>query len=100
MDTNVGDMPLDIFCDYVSEILGEEWSWEYIVPILNDYGCNYRIPYGHGRTCTGTLGIDVRLYSGCLGAMGHGYRIGRHNNGQGFELGAGSGMGNGRGTHS
>lgn len=35
METNVGDMPLDIFCDYVSDTLGEEWSWEYFSVIIN-----------------------------------------------------------------
>lgn len=32
MNTNVGDMPLDIFSDYVSDALEQEWRWEYLVP--------------------------------------------------------------------
>jgi hypothetical protein len=35
MNTNVGEMPLDIFSDYISDILGEEWTWEYLILILN-----------------------------------------------------------------
>jgi hypothetical protein len=34
-NTNVGDMPLDIFSDYISDTLGEEWSWEYLSVALN-----------------------------------------------------------------
>jgi hypothetical protein len=37
MDTNVGEMPLDIFSDYVSDILGEDWSWEYFGIIVWAY---------------------------------------------------------------
>lgn len=32
---NVGDMPLDIFGDYVSECLGVEFGWEYLAVTLN-----------------------------------------------------------------
>lgn len=38
MNLNVGDMPLDIFADYVSDILEQEWTWEYFITILNS--CN------------------------------------------------------------
>lgn len=38
MNTNVGEMPLDIFSDYISDILEEEWTWEYLVPLLNWQG--------------------------------------------------------------
>jgi hypothetical protein len=31
MNTNVGDMPLDIFCDYILDVLNEEWIWEYFL---------------------------------------------------------------------
>jgi hypothetical protein len=47
MNTNVGDMPLDIFCDYVSDILGEEWSWEYFGLILNWHD-QLKNNYGNG----------------------------------------------------
>jgi hypothetical protein len=40
MNTNVGDMPLDIFTDYISDTLGEEWSWEYLAIIVNYHGYN------------------------------------------------------------
>jgi hypothetical protein len=36
---NVGDMPLDIFCDYIQDTIGEEWIFEYFAPITN--GANY-----------------------------------------------------------
>jgi hypothetical protein len=38
MNTNVGDMPLDIFSDYISDILGEDWSWIYLTLVVNDQG--------------------------------------------------------------
>jgi hypothetical protein len=31
INLNVGEMPLDIFADYISDILGQEWSWEYLL---------------------------------------------------------------------
>jgi hypothetical protein len=34
-NTNVGDMPLDIFADYISDILDEEWCWEYLQFTIN-----------------------------------------------------------------
>jgi len=36
MNDNVGDMPIEIFGDYISDTLGEEWSWEYF-QIFNGY---------------------------------------------------------------
>jgi hypothetical protein len=50
MNTNVGEMPLDIFSDYVSDILGEEWNWEYLAFAMN--GCEgnyYENTWGYGR---------------------------------------------------
>jgi hypothetical protein len=35
MNTNVGDMPLDIYSDYISDSLGIDFPWEYIVPVFN-----------------------------------------------------------------
>jgi hypothetical protein len=37
MNLNVGNMPLDIFGDYVSDILGVEYNWIYLVPITNGF---------------------------------------------------------------
>jgi hypothetical protein len=35
LNTNVGDMPLDIYSDYVGDSLGIDFPWEYIVPVFN-----------------------------------------------------------------
>lgn len=35
LNTNVGDMPLDIYSDYVGDSLGIDFFWEYIVPVFN-----------------------------------------------------------------
>jgi hypothetical protein len=47
LNTNVGDMPLDIFSDYISDILGKEWSWEYLVLAIN--GNSYGAGNGYGQ---------------------------------------------------
>lgn len=36
MNNNVGDMPIDIYCDYIQDIIGEEWTWWMLVPAIND----------------------------------------------------------------
>lgn len=41
MNTNVGNMPLDIFADYISDYLGVDFPWEYIVVISNGAGYEY-----------------------------------------------------------
>jgi hypothetical protein len=38
LDTNVGDMPLDIFADYISDTLDQEWHWEYLALTVNGQG--------------------------------------------------------------
>jgi len=38
MNTNVSDMPIEIFADYTADMLDQEWDWTYIVPTLNDNG--------------------------------------------------------------
>jgi len=61
MNDNVGDMPIEIFGDYVSDMLDEEWNWIYCIPPLDedytyfDYGHGYNIVldteivgFGHG----------------------------------------------------
>jgi hypothetical protein len=45
LNTNVGDMPLDIFADYISDTLGEEWSWEYLLFAVNGFGYD---EFGYG----------------------------------------------------
>jgi len=35
VNENVGDMPLEIFGDYLTDTLNEEWTWEYLAPLLN-----------------------------------------------------------------
>jgi hypothetical protein len=36
-NTNVGDMPLDIFSDYISDTLDYECNWEYLIIAVNDF---------------------------------------------------------------
>jgi hypothetical protein len=63
LNTNVGDMPLDIFSDYVSDILDQEWCWEYFLVIYGRDGYNsHGRGWGHGHF----LGIDDGK------AIGHG----------------------------
>lgn len=47
MIDNVGDMPLDIYSDYISDILGEEWSWEHLSLSFNWYD-QLKNNYGNG----------------------------------------------------
>jgi hypothetical protein len=52
MNTNVGDMPLEIFSDYVSDYLDVDFPWEYLVVVSN--GAGYEdgagdIPASHFR---------------------------------------------------
>jgi len=54
MDTNVGEMPLDIFSDYTSDQLNEEWSWEYLALVFNDKG-NI-----HTETGGDPIGMEIR----------------------------------------
>jgi len=36
MNTNVGDMPIEIFGDYISDCLDMDFPWEYLAAITND----------------------------------------------------------------
>jgi hypothetical protein len=65
MNTNVGDMPLDIFADYVSDVLGEEWSLEYFILIFNWYH-QLRNNYGNGMRMY-DLGCGYNNEEDCLG---------------------------------
>jgi hypothetical protein len=53
INTNVGNMPLDIFSDYISDILDEEWNWLYLTVNTNydgnrvGYGLGYGFGYGY-----------------------------------------------------
>jgi len=48
MNTNVGDMPIEIFGDYVSDTLGIEFTWEYMSCLFNDDGIGSRKAHGNG----------------------------------------------------
>jgi hypothetical protein len=47
LNTNVGDMPLDIFADYTSDTLEQEWSWEYLACLVNDAQMALFYEYGN-----------------------------------------------------
>jgi hypothetical protein len=53
LNTNVGDMPLDIFCDYTSDILDEEWIIEHFIPSFGEaISTHSRFNYGEGKITT------------------------------------------------
>lgn len=54
MNDNVGEMPLDIFSDYISDMLGEEWCWLYFIPVINGHH-----HYGKGN---GNYESNARFY--------------------------------------
>jgi hypothetical protein len=68
LNTNVGDMPLDIFCDYISDILGQEWQLEHIAMIINEAGHCLEIAHGDG-----TLGVDINNNNAMGDGNGDGY---------------------------
>lgn len=69
-NTNVGDMPLDIFSDYILDTINQEWDWIYLLPILN-FDC-----YG--------FRIDSQKL---FGSKGQGNGIGGYSNGIGYHIG-------------
>lgn len=69
MNTNVGDMPLDIFSDYVFDILGEEWSWEYFGISVWAY-TNFDFQY-IGNGCGGYGMVYQTIYDRGNGYVGH-----------------------------
>lgn len=76
MNDNVGDMPLDIFCDYVSDCLGEEWFLGHFLCML-DFHHEVLINFsGHNMVGQG---------------LGNGHRYGYVNR---FEWTFGTGYGN------
>jgi hypothetical protein len=84
MDTNVGEMPLDIFSDYISDILDEEWSWEYLVIVTYSFThCILESEMGCGTRYT---------EKSCAGRF-YGYGTGRgesHGNGETYNTGNGN----------
>jgi hypothetical protein len=68
MIDNVGDMPLDIYSDYVSDTLGEEWSWIYFTPVFNGNGWAFLHKQGFGP-----FSVDVG------NNVGDGYNYGYYN---------------------
>lgn len=46
MNLDIGDMPIDIFCDYISDILEEYWSWEYL--LVNTYSFHSQFTENNG----------------------------------------------------
>jgi hypothetical protein len=79
---NVGEMPLDIFADYVSDILGEEWYWEYLV-----FAVNGHYHYGKGN---GYYESYARLYGDGAGVTYlHDSSMAGHGYGQGNKIGHG-----------
>jgi hypothetical protein len=69
INTNVGDMPLDIFTDYLNDTLDQEWSWEYLITAINDAGHSVGVGYGVG----GGYGHWSGLGNGMGFGDGHGY---------------------------
>jgi hypothetical protein len=60
MNTNVGEMPLDIFSDYVSDIGEQEWNWIYFLVIYGKDGYNsHGRGWGHGHFVGMDKGIAI-----------------------------------------
>lgn len=60
MNDNVGEMPLEIFGDYISDNLGMDFPWVYLIPILNggsysNYLGDIGEGFGYGYTDFGTM---------------------------------------------
>jgi hypothetical protein len=82
MNTNVGEMPLDIFSDYISDILEEEWCWEYLIPLSNWQGYvlrsgdYYNMWFGNGHGFNnaeiglGWFGVEVSYGDGLSSCFG------------------------------
>jgi|GEM_PF-3979193 len=58
MNTNVGDMPIEIFGDYISDTLDQEWSWEYLFFADNGDG-DRDTTYGHGNGCGNNERLNI-----------------------------------------
>jgi hypothetical protein len=81
MNDNVGEMPLEIFGDYVSDTLGQEWHWEYFVFMAN----------GHfSKKGSGNYESKARLYGDGAGVTyWHDSSVAGDGYGQGNKIGHG-----------
>jgi hypothetical protein len=52
-------MPLDIFGDYISDSLGMEYDWVYLVPVFNDFGIIQGCGDGYRHSDNGALGYGL-----------------------------------------
>jgi hypothetical protein len=98
INTNVGDMPLDIFSDYISDTLDEEWTWIHLFVINEDgYGVGFGSGLGrfYGLTGSGYV-YGYKCYDDY--ATGHGL-ISGYGYGNGDDPSNNNGHGNGN-NHS
>jgi len=63
MNTNVSDMPLEIFADYTSDMLDQEWHWEYLFPIINGNHNPYFEEFGNSDFVFGWYSGNGRHHS-------------------------------------
>jgi hypothetical protein len=98
INTNVGEMPLEIFGDYISDCLGMDFPWEYMfVPSALGYrSCWNHLAFQDENTMFGIGGWysyrDSRGYGGGLFGQNKGYGVGASSNnspGNGFCLNTG-----------
>lgn len=82
MNTNVGDMPLEIFGDYVSDCLSIDFPWEYMfVPTALGYRSSWNHLAYHDNNYKIGIGSwycyrDSRGYGGGLFGNNRGYGLG------------------------
>jgi len=93
MNDNVGDMPPEIFADYVSDMLGEEWSWEYLVLSFNNHGNHVGTSPEFFYNCDKVTGYGNTLFGG----SGTSYGTMLYDCGAGFWQGYNEGYGCGFG---
>jgi hypothetical protein len=103
LNTNVGDMPLDIFSDYISDTINMEWNWQYLVLAINDGGLDRNNAYGQGYSYHFSV-IEynneiIRGYGngngsgyGVICAYGNGTGDGNGNNGEYLVMDSGHGV--------
>lgn len=82
MNDNVGEMPLEIFGDYTSDMTEQEWSWEYFFLPCNGGGYHFGSSdeftacYRNARATTGfedSFGYGREVYA--YGSGGSEYNI-------------------------
>jgi hypothetical protein len=76
MNDNVGEMPLDIYSDYVSDTLGIFFPWEYLVPLICELGFQTGNGYGCGIYYSDAMSLDCCRGNGNFYGYnrGHSYR--------------------------